>query len=138
MKTTVEPEADTTTPLLKSAPAFSSFSVDDLKKAAAFYGETLGLGIVEKPQGLELQIAGGHRIFVYPKEDHSPATFTILNFRVGDAEATVDELSKRGVRFEISREGEMKTDGKGIARGHGMKIAWFKDPAGNFLSVIEE
>lgn len=121
--------------MLKESKAFSGFSVNDLKAAKSFYGETLGVAVQDGPQGLELHIAGGTPIFIYPKSDHVPATFTILNFPVDDIEKTVDELVKRGVTFE--RYDDMKADEKGIARGHGMAIAWFKDPAGNILSVIE-
>jgi catechol 2,3-dioxygenase-like lactoylglutathione lyase family enzyme len=118
--------------------AFSSFSVNDLKKAKDFYGKILGLEIAETKEGLELRLAGGVKIFVYPKpENHTPATFTILNFVVDDIETAVDELKNLGIRFEHF-EGEMKTDEKGIFRGEGPKIAWFKDPAGNFLSVLEQ
>lgn len=123
--------------MFKNTKAFSSFSVNDLKKAKEFYGRTLGLEVSESPEGLELHIAGQNEIFIYPKPDHSPATFTILNFPVNNIDETVDRLSKLGVRFE-QFEGEMKTDSKGIFRGEGPKIAWFKDPAGNFLSVLEE
>lgn len=118
--------------------AFSSFSVNDIQKAKKFYAETLGLEISEDPEGLELHIAGGSRIFIYPKSNHTPATFTILNFLVNKIEEAVNELNKRGVRFEIYQEDNLKTDEKGIHRGKGPKIAWFKDPAGNFLSVLEE
>ncbi len=137
MKATAEQEVETKTEMFKNTRAFSSFSVNDLKKAAKFYHETLGLDVVEKKEGLELNISGCSPVFVYPKGNHVPATFTILNFPIGDIDETVAELTKRGARFEVYRDGEMKTDEKGIARGHGMKIAWFKDPAGNFLSVIE-
>ena len=117
--------------------AFSSFSVDDLQKAKDFYSKKLGLEIAELKEGLELHLAGGVKVFVYPKpENHTPATFTILNFIVDDVEAAVDELTNIGIRFEHF-EGEMKTDEKGIFRGAGPTIAWFKDPAGNFLSVLE-
>ena len=138
MKGVAEPEVEMEKAMFKKTRAFSSFSVDDLKKAKKFYGETLGMDVDEKTEGLELHVAGGFKIFVYPKENHAPATFTILNFPVDDVEKAVAELAKRGVRFEIYNQGEIKTDEKGIARGHGMKMAWFKDPAGNFLSVIEE
>jgi catechol 2,3-dioxygenase-like lactoylglutathione lyase family enzyme len=115
--------------------------VDDLKKAKEFYGQTLGLNVSESEEGLELQIAGGGTVFIYPKPNHTPATFTILNFPVDDIEQAVDELARRGVRFE-AYEGEMKTDEKGIfhgaPRGQGPNIAWFKDPAGNILSVLSE
>lgn len=137
MKGIAQPEVETGKSMLAKARAFSSFSVKDLKAAKDFYGRTLGLEVAETPRGLELHPAGGARIFVYPKKDHAPATFTILNFPVDDIEEAVAELGKRGVRFEIYEKGEIKTDAKGIARGHGMKMAWFKDPSGNFLSLIE-
>ena len=121
--------------MLKNSKAFSGFSVNDLKTAKAFYGETLGVEVKDGPQGLELHVAGGTPIFIYPKSDHVPATFTILNFPVDDIEKTVDALTQRGVTFE--RYDDMKADEKGIARGHGMAIAWFKDPSGNILSVIQ-
>ena len=117
---------------------FSSFSVNDIKKAKKFYGEILGLEVKESPEGLELHVPGNNMIFIYPKENHVPATFTILNFPVSNVDAAVDELSKRGAHFEIYKEGELRTDAKGIFRGEGPTIAWFKDPAGNFLSVLEE
>jgi catechol 2,3-dioxygenase-like lactoylglutathione lyase family enzyme len=139
MKTAVEPDAGTKTPLFRNTRAFPSFSVDDLKKAKAFYGGTLGMDLEENRMGLELRIAGGSKVFVYAKSDHTPATFTILNFPVDDVEKAVEELSDKGVRFETYEEGELKTNAKGIARGTGgPKIAWFKDPAGNFLSVLQE
>jgi predicted enzyme related to lactoylglutathione lyase len=123
--------------MFKDTKAFSGFSVDDIGKAKDFYGKTLGLSLSEANGLLTLQIAGGARILIYPKPNHSPATFTILNFPVDDIEKAVDALTKRGVRFE-HYEGKMKTDEKGIFRGEGPKIAWFKDPAGNILSVLEE
>lgn len=123
--------------MFKNTKAFSSFSVDDLEKAKKFYGQTLGIEISESMEGLDLHLAGDNNIFVYPKTDHTPATFTILNFVVDDVEQAVDDLANLGVRFEIYNEGELKTDDKGIFHA-GPKIAWFKDPAGNFLSVLEE
>jgi len=141
MKTRAEPEVETGTgkAIFKNNRAFSSFSVDDPRKAKRFYGETLGLDVEENPMGLEIRIAGGSRIFVYSKPNHVPATFTILNFPVDDVEKAVDEMTARGVRFEIYGEGDLKTNEKGIATGsRGPKIAWFKDPAGNFLSVLQE
>ena len=123
--------------IFKNTKAFSSFSVDDLEKAKKFYGQTLGLEISEEMEGISLHIVGGNEIFVYPKADHIPATFTILNFAVDDVEKAVDSLANLGVHFEIYKEGELKTDDRGIFHG-GPKIAWFKDPAGNFLSVLEE
>ena len=125
--------------MLGNTKPFSSFSVNDLQKAREFYGNTLGLEVKEEgpEQGLQLRFPDNN-IFIYPKNNHVPATFTILNFPVKDVEAMVDALTKRGVRFEKYEEGELKTDQKGIFRGEGHTIAWFKDPAGNFLSVIEE
>ena len=125
--------------MFKQAKAFSGFSVDDLQKAKAFYGEVLGLEVTEVDMGLlELHIEGGNSIMIYPKPNHVPATFTILNFPVSDVEKAVDELTQRGVQFE-QYEGEIKTDEKGICRSdEGPTIAWFKDPAGNILSVLEE
>jgi predicted enzyme related to lactoylglutathione lyase len=120
--------------------AFSSYSVDDIAAAKQFYSRTLGIDVSETDEGLELHIEDSGSVFLYPKEDHEPATFTVLNFTVDDIDAAVNELTTRGITFE-SYEGEMKTDEKGIFRGaehgDGPNIAWFKDPAGNFLSVIE-
>jgi len=124
--------------MFKDTKAFSGFSVRDLPNAKEFYSRTLGLEVSEMPEGLELHIAGGARIFIYPKPNRTPATFTILNFPVDDIEQAVDGLSKRGVRFEHYNQGDLKTDEKGIARGAGPTIAWFKDPAGNILSVLQE
>jgi catechol 2,3-dioxygenase-like lactoylglutathione lyase family enzyme len=123
--------------VFKNTKAFSGFSVDDLERAKQFYGQTLGLEVSEDSEGLELHIANGGRIFVYQKSNHVPATFTILNFPVDNVDRAVDELSRRGVRFEVYDQGELKTDKRGIFTGGGPKIAWFKDPAGNFLSVLE-
>jgi catechol 2,3-dioxygenase-like lactoylglutathione lyase family enzyme len=119
--------------------AFPSFSVNDLKKAKQFYGETLGFEVSETPEGLELHAAGGTDFFIYPKRNHTPATFTILNFPVDDIEKAHDELENHGVRFE-QYEGDLKTDEKGIHRGGGKgpNVAWFKDPAGNILSILED
>jgi catechol 2,3-dioxygenase-like lactoylglutathione lyase family enzyme len=127
--------------MFKDTHAFSSFSVNDLQKAKEFYGQTLGLETSETKEGLGLKIAGGGDVFLYPKPNHQPATFTVLNFPVTDIEQAVDQLAKLGVRFE-HYEGDIKTDEKGIFRGadknQGPNIAWFKDPAGNILSVLEE
>jgi|SRR5919106_2500942 predicted enzyme related to lactoylglutathione lyase len=123
--------------MLRDSKAFSGFSVDDIQKAKEFYGRTLGLGVSQAHGLLELQLAGGTKVLIYPKPNHAPATFTILNFRVDDIEEAVDKLTKSGVRFE-RYEGDLKTDKKGIFRGGGPLIAWFKDPAGNILSVLEE
>ncbi|MET9222753.1 VOC family protein [Streptomyces sp. NPDC088197] len=117
--------------------AFSGFSVDDVEAARKFYGETLGIRVSEANGLLTLHLAGDRNVLVYPKgADHRPATFTILNFPVPDIDAAVDELGRRGVRFE--RYEGMPTDEKGIFRGGGPLIAWFTDPAGNVLSVLEQ
>jgi len=129
--------------VLKDSHAFSSFSVDDSAKARDFYGQTLGLEVSEipgMPGLLNLNLAGGAHVLVYPKDDHLPATHTVLNFPVGDVEQTVDQLTEAGVQFETTDEGPMQSDAKGIVRGNGRgpDIAWFKDPAGNTLSVLQE
>jgi catechol 2,3-dioxygenase-like lactoylglutathione lyase family enzyme len=122
--------------MLEAKKAFSSFSVDDLQKAKDFYGQALGLAVKESKEGLEIH-PGQQDVFIYPKPNHSPATFTVLNFLVDDIETTVDELTGKGVKFE-QYDGEIKTDEKGIHRNGGPTIAWFKDPAGNILSVVEK
>ena len=124
--------------MFENTKAFSGFSVSDIPRAKEFYGETLGLEVSEENGMLTLHIAGDRPVLVYPKEDHSPASFTILNFPVDDIEATVDDLFDRGVQFEHYRGTEVETDEKGIFRGGGPLIAWFKDPAGNVMSVIED
>jgi catechol 2,3-dioxygenase-like lactoylglutathione lyase family enzyme len=124
--------------MLKESKAFSGFSVNDIQKAKDFYGRTLGLQVSESHGLLTLQLAGGNKVLIYPKVNHAPATFTVLNFPVENVDESVDELAKRGVSFEIYDESDIKTDEKGIMRGNGPTIAWFKDPAGNVLSVIEE
>jgi catechol 2,3-dioxygenase-like lactoylglutathione lyase family enzyme len=122
--------------MFANTKAFSGFAVDDLEKARKFYGETLGLKTSEADGLLTLHLAGDRDTLVYPKPDHTPATYTILNFPVDDIDKAVDELSARGVRFE--RYAGFEQDEKGIARAGGPPIAWFKDPAGNVLSVLEE
>jgi catechol 2,3-dioxygenase-like lactoylglutathione lyase family enzyme len=127
--------------MLKDSRAFSGFSVNDLQKAKEFYGQVLGLEVSEETgMGLKLHIAGGSHVFVYPKPNHTPATFTVLNFPVDDVEKAVDELTKNGIVFEKYDMPEIKTNEKGIAGGDGQgpNIAWFKDPAGNILSVLAE
>ncbi len=124
--------------MFKDSQTFSSFSVDDLQRAKDFYGRTLGLDVSEGPMGLDLLLANGSRIFVYPKVDHVPATFTILNFPVNDLQGAVDGLTRMGVRFEVYNQPGLRTDAKGIFSNEDMKIAWFKDPAGNVLSLIQE
>jgi predicted enzyme related to lactoylglutathione lyase len=127
--------------MFKDNHAFAGFSVDDIGKAKEFYGQTLGLEVNED-QGmgiLNLKIAGGGTVMVYPKENHEPATFTILNFPVTDIGAAVDQLTAKGVQFErYDVPGAGGPDEKGIYRDpNGPAIAWFKDPAGNILSVLE-
>jgi catechol 2,3-dioxygenase-like lactoylglutathione lyase family enzyme len=119
-----------------STKAFSGFSVNNIDAARKFYGETLGLRVSEQNGMLTLHIAGDRDTLIYPKADHTPATYTILNFPVADIEAAVDELSRRGVGFE--HYDHVKTDDKGISHGGGPLIAWFTDPAGNVLSVLQE
>lgn len=120
--------------------AFSSFSVDNLNKAKQFYADTLGLSVDEQKEGLNLIFDGGQSVFIYAKDDHEAGTFTVLNFPVEDIEKAVSDLKDRGVKFEAF-DGEIKTDENSIFRGsesgNGPDIAWFKDPAGNFLSIIE-
>jgi catechol 2,3-dioxygenase-like lactoylglutathione lyase family enzyme len=125
--------------MFKNTAAFSGFSVDDIQKAKEFYGGILGLDQSDSNGILTLHLAGGGKIVIYPKPNHVPATFTILNFPVPRIEEAVKALKARGVRFEAYTEGPLKTDDSGIAHGTGGPlIAWFKDPAGNFLSVLEE
>lgn len=122
--------------MLSKSKAFSGFSVDDIKKAKNFYEDTLGLIVKENSMGLlELHIEGGNPIIVYPKPNHVPATYTVLNFPVQDIEVVVDSLLEKGIKFEQYKE--LNTDEKGISH-YGPNIAWFKDPAGNILSLIEE
>lgn len=125
--------------MLKTKQAFSGFSVDHLAKAREFYAGTLGLTVEDAGGGLRLVLPGSSGIFVYPKANHQPATFTILNFEVEDIDEAVDELTSRGVQFE--RYAGIPADEKGILRGisqqRGPDIAWFKDPAGNILSVLK-
>ena len=116
--------------------AYSGFGVDDVEKAGEFYGETLGLKTSEEYGLMTLHLAGDRPTLVYPKPDHAPADYTILNFPVDDIDKAVDDLAVRGVRFE--RYDGFEQDEKGIARGEGPYIAWFKDPAGNVLSVLQE
>ncbi len=126
--------------MLKNSKAYSGFSVNDLPAAKKFYGETLGLEIEDSSMGaIILKLAGGPGVFVYPKENHEPATYTILNFPVDDIDDAVGKLKAKGVTFEHY---DNMTDDSGIARGlkahQGPDIAWFKDPAGNILSVLQE
>jgi len=125
--------------MFKETPAFSGFSVNDLAAAKQFYVEKLGLEVDESPMGLMLKLGGGGQVFIYPKENHTPASFTILNFPVDNIDTAVDELTKLGITFE--RYDGMHQDVKGIARGlasgQGPDIAWFEDPAGNVLAVLQ-
>ena len=122
--------------MFKNSKAFSGFFVNDIGKAKQFYTEILGLEVTDEPMGtIGLHLSGGNTIFVYPKPNHTPATFTILNFPVDDVEKAVDELTRRGVQFEHYDMERLKTDEKGIVHGK-PTIAWFKDPAGNILSVL--
>ena len=124
--------------MLENSKAFSGFSVADISAAKAFYGQTLGLDVSEDHGMLTLHLAGDRATLVYPKADHTPATYTILNFPVPDIETAVDELTGRGVRFKRYEGTPGETDEKGIFRKGGPLIAWFTDPAGNIISVIEQ
>jgi catechol 2,3-dioxygenase-like lactoylglutathione lyase family enzyme len=122
--------------MFESTKAFSGFAVDDIEKAQEFYGGTLGLKTSQEHGLLTLHLAGDRPTLIYPKPNHAPADYTILNFPVDDIDNAVDELAARGVHFE--RYNSFEQDEKGIARGEGPYIAWFKDPAGNVLSVLQE
>jgi catechol 2,3-dioxygenase-like lactoylglutathione lyase family enzyme len=123
---------------VNASKAFSSFSVNDIQKAKQFYGETLGLDVSSGPEGtLVVPLSGGTKALMYPKANHQAATFTVWNFPVESVEKAVSDLTQRGVRFEIYDEPNLKTDARGIFLGNGPTIAWFKDPAGNILSVLE-
>lgn len=126
--------------MFRNNRAFSSFSVDDLAKARDFYARTLGLEVAETPEGLELHLAGGARVFIYPSTDYTAPEHTVLNFEVDDIEAAIAALGRKGVRMEQYDLPDIKTDEKGVFRGEsGPKaIAWFKDPAGHILSVLQE
>ena len=125
--------------MLADSEAYSGFAVPDLSAARTFYADTLGLNVSElttRATSLTLHLGGGRNVLVYTKPDHAPATYTILNFPVADVEGTVDALIERGVRFE--QYDGIEQDDKGINRGQGPLIAWFRDPAGNILSIIEQ
>ncbi len=124
--------------MLTHSKTFSGFSTDKIETVKDFYSKTLGLKTEDNAMGiLELHFDSGQKVIIYPKPNHTPATFTVLNFMVQNIEETVTELTNAGVTFE-RYDGEIKTDEKGIVRGGGPLIAWFKDPAGNILSVIEQ
>jgi catechol 2,3-dioxygenase-like lactoylglutathione lyase family enzyme len=136
-KAGASPARKKTSEIFQDARSFSSFSVNDLKKAKEFYGQTLGLDVAETEEGLELN-TGDNAIFIYAKSNHTPASFTILNFPVNDIDEAVNELDSLGIKLEHYDLPDIKTDDRGIARGpKGPTIAWFKDPAGNILSVVE-
>jgi catechol 2,3-dioxygenase-like lactoylglutathione lyase family enzyme len=122
--------------MLRDSHAFSGFSSNDIPKAKQFYGQTLGLEVSEENEMLTLHLAGGGSVLIYPKDNHEPATFTVLNFPVTDIDAAVDQLTQAGVAFE--RFDGFNQDERGIMRDQGPPIAWFKDPAGNVLAVLEE
>ncbi|MEO6350938.1 MAG: VOC family protein [Candidatus Limnocylindrales bacterium] len=128
--------------MLRDSPTFPSFSVDDVDTARKFYGETLGLDVSDGPMGvLDVVLNGGQHLMLYPKTNHEPATFTVLNFSVDDLDAAVDDLVGKGVEFEKYDMPELKTNEKGIARdpeGRGPALAWFKDPAGNIVAVMQQ
>jgi catechol 2,3-dioxygenase-like lactoylglutathione lyase family enzyme len=124
--------------MLDGTKAFSGFSANDIPALKRFYGDTLGLDARERNGALELHL-GDQAVFIYPKDNHEPATFTVLNFPVDDVEKAVDELGRKGIQFEhYDGENGPRTDPKGIFREEGPLIAWFKDPAGNILSVIAD
>jgi len=123
--------------MLSGSKAFSSYSTNDIAAGKRFYGETLGLDVSEEMGSLSVSFPGGQRVFIYPKDDHQPATFTVLNIEVDGIDAAVDRLTSAGVRFEHYGE-EFGQDERGIARDeNGPTLAWFKDPAGNIIAVIE-
>jgi catechol 2,3-dioxygenase-like lactoylglutathione lyase family enzyme len=122
--------------MLENSKAFSGFAAPDIAKEKEFYSQTLGLKTSEDHGLLRLHLAGGNNVLIYPKPDHTPATYTVLNFPVDDVDLAVDELKDRGVEFERYNRENLKTDEKGIMRGNGPTIAWFRDPAGNILSVL--
>jgi catechol 2,3-dioxygenase-like lactoylglutathione lyase family enzyme len=122
---------------VNSNNAFSGFSVDDIEKAKDFYGRVLGMGVTDDHGALRLSIGGSKDVYVYPKNDHVPATYTILNFPVDDIDVAVDGLARAGVKFEHYDMADEKGIARGSASGNGPDIAWFKDPAGNFLSVLK-
>jgi predicted enzyme related to lactoylglutathione lyase len=124
--------------MFKDVKAFSGFSVKDISEAMKFYKEILGLEISQTMGQLVLHIAGGGTVFVYAKPNHVPATFTVLNFPVQNLQEAMNELRKKGVRFIIYKEKDFETDDQGVFHGGGPKIAWFKDPSGNILSVLEK
>ena len=136
-KSAATPSRKKASNMFKAAKSFSSFSVNDLRRAKDFYSQTLGLDATEINEGLELHTSN-NSVFLYPKPNHTPASFTVLNFVVDDIEEAVDELVRLGVSPEHYNLPDLKTDDRGICRGPGPQIAWFKDPAGNILSMVEQ
>jgi catechol 2,3-dioxygenase-like lactoylglutathione lyase family enzyme len=124
--------------MFENTKPFSTFSSNDIEACKKFYEETLGLSVGENMGGLSLNFSNGAQVFIYPKEDHEPAVFTVLNLPVPDVDAAVDELTSRGVTFEKYDLPDLKTDDKGVMRGEGPMIAWFKDPVGNIISIMNE
>jgi catechol 2,3-dioxygenase-like lactoylglutathione lyase family enzyme len=124
--------------MLKDARAFSGFSVNDIGEARDFYSRVLGLKVSQSDGMLTLHTGSGADVLVYPKPNHEPASFTILNFPVDNVDRAVDELTSRGVHFEVYDQPGLRTDARGIFQGEGPRIAWFRDPAGNILSVLEK
>lgn len=128
--------------MFKALAAFSGFSVDDLAKAKEFYTEILGIQLDDEKMGLQLKLPGGGKLFIYPRDNHQPASFTVLNFVVENIDEAVDELTNAGVSFEHYDNMSGKQDEKGVMRGiqanQGPDIAWFKDPAGNIISVLQD
>lgn len=126
--------------MFKNTQAFSSYSVNDIQAAMKFYSEILGFDVEQPMDQLSFKLSNGHQVFIYGKPNHEAATYTVLNFKVDDVEKVVDEMMTRGVKFEQYNSDYIKTDEKGIARGdYGPKaMAWFKDPAGNIISVLQD
>lgn len=128
--------------MFNNTPFFSSFSVSDITAAKQFYGETLGLSVNQRPEGLELALMGGARVFIYPSSTNKPADFTILNFLVEDIESVIADLNEKGVTMEQYNMEYLKTDLRGIAHNESgigpRKMAWFKDPAGNIIGLMQE
>jgi catechol 2,3-dioxygenase-like lactoylglutathione lyase family enzyme len=129
--------------MFKDTPAFSSFSVDDIEAAKKFYGETLGLEVKQRPEGLELHLAGGAEVFIYPSSTYEVPTHTVLMFMVDDIHAAIQELKEKGIAMEQYDRPDFTTDEEGVLENDGTHpgpkaVAWFKDPAGHVLSIIQE
>lgn len=128
--------------MFESSHAFSGISVDSIAEARRFYGDILGFGVKEQMGGLRVALPGGSDLWIYPKPNHQPATFTVLNFPVDDIDAAVQALNEKGVDTTIYDQHLLHTDERGIARGrasgYGPDIAWFRDPAGNVLAVLDD